>query len=77
MVAERWWETTYTFHIVGRQMTITPYDFLWMTDLRFDGPIINLESESGIQLGIDLLGCAYPTEYIYYFNLEKDYRPLS
>ena len=26
-LAERWWDTTYTFHITKREMTVTPYDF--------------------------------------------------
>jgi len=45
---ERWWDTTHTFHIAGREMTVTPHEFHRMTGLRFDGPIINLESDSGI-----------------------------
>ena len=75
-LTERWWDTTHTFHIVGKELIVT-YDFHRMTSLRSDGPIINLESESGIQLGTYLLGHTYTTERICYFDLEKDYRPLS
>ena len=56
---------------------VTPHDFHQKTGLRSDGPIINLENESGIQLGIDLLGCRYSSEHIHYFDLENDYRPPS
>ena len=76
-LAERWWDTSHTFHIAGREMTMTPHDFHWMTDLWSDGLIINLENESSIQLGIDLLGCAYTTKHIHYFDLKRDYKPLS
>ena len=27
---ERWWDTTYTFHIAEREITVTSYDFHWM-----------------------------------------------
>ena len=47
-LAEWWWDTTHTFHIANREMTVTPYDFHRMTGLRCDGVIINLEGESGI-----------------------------
>ena len=43
-LAERWWDTTHTFHIGDREMTIAPHDF-HMTDLRIDGAWINLEGE--------------------------------
>jgi len=26
-LVERWWDTTHTFHIVGREITMTPHDF--------------------------------------------------
>ena len=48
-----------------------------MIGLRSDGPIINLESELGIQLGVDLLRCTYTNECIHYFDLETDYSSLS
>ena len=35
---ERWWDTTYTFHIAEREMTVTPYDFFRMIGLSFKGP---------------------------------------
>ena len=34
-LAERWWETTHTFHIADREMTVTPHDFHQMTNLRW------------------------------------------
>jgi len=58
-------------------MTMTPHDFHQMTSLRSDGLVINLENESSIQLGKDLLGCAYTTKHICYFDLKRDYKPLS
>lgn len=48
MLAEKWWDTTYTFHIAEREMTVTPHDFYRMIDLRFDGPQIDLKGELGI-----------------------------
>ena len=56
---------------------VTPNDFHRKIGLRFDGPLINLEGELGIHLGIDLLGRRYSSESIRYFNLEVDYRPYS
>ena len=47
-LAERWWDTTHTFHIVDREMTVTPHGFHRMTGLRFDGALINLEGESSV-----------------------------
>ncbi|KAK9996768.1 hypothetical protein SO802_021454 [Lithocarpus litseifolius] len=55
-LAERWWDTTHTFHIAGLEMTITSHDFHRMIGLRFDGVSISLEDESGVRLRIDLLG---------------------
>jgi len=46
-LTERWWDTTHTFHIAGKELIVT-HDFHRMTSLRSDGPIINLENESGI-----------------------------
>ena len=34
---ERFWETTNTFHIVFGDMTITPFDFSMLIDLRITG----------------------------------------
>ena len=70
-------DTTHTFHITEREITVTPHDFYWMTSLRSHRPIIDLEGESSIQEGIDLLGHAYPSERVHYFDLERDYKPLS
>ena len=36
-LAERWWDTTHTFHIADKEMIITPHDFHRMTGLWFDG----------------------------------------
>ena len=36
-LAERWWDTTHTFHIAGVEMTITPYDMYWLTGLNKHG----------------------------------------
>ena len=58
-------------------MTVTLHDFYQMTGLRFDGPIVDLEGELGIQLDIDLLGRRYLSECVRYFDLETDYKPLS
>ena len=53
-LAKSCWDTTHTFHITGRKMTMTPYDFHRITSR--DVLLINLEGESGILLGINLLG---------------------
>ena len=65
-LTERWWNTTHTFYIADQEITMTPYDFHRMSDLRSHGPIINLEDEPGIQFGIDLLGHAHFSEHIRY-----------
>ena len=72
-LAERWWDTTHTFHIAGREMTITPHEFHCMIGLRFDGVLISLEDESGIRLGADLLRRQYATEMTHYTDLETDF----
>ena len=77
VLADRWLDTTHTFHIARMDLTVTPHDFHWMTDLRADGSIINLEVELSVQLGADLLGHRYSSEHIHYFDLERDYKPLS
>ena len=45
-LAKSWWDTTHTFHIADREITVTPYDFHRMTGLRCDGALINLEGVS-------------------------------
>jgi len=69
VLVDRWWDTTHTFHIARRELTVTPHDFHQITDLRADGSIINLEVKSSIQLGINLLGHRYSSEHICYFGL--------
>lgn len=76
-LAERWWDTTQTFHIAKKEMAITPNDFHRMTGLRSRGPIISLEGKSSATLGKNLLLCTYPSEHVYYFDLVADFRPLS
>ena len=56
---------------------MTPHDFHWMIGLRSHGLTINLDGELSIQLAIDLLRHAYLSEGIRYFDLERDYKPLS
>ena len=73
---ERWWDTTHTFHIVEREMTVTPYDFYRMTNLSFEGAIISLDGVSGIQLGLYMLGRTYSIETIRCFDLVLDYMLL-
>ena len=75
-LAKRWWDTTHTIHIADREMTMTPHDFHHMTSLRCNGALINLEGESGTQLGIDLLGRRYTIKTILYFNIKVDYKPF-
>ena len=36
-LVERWWDTTHAFHIVDREMIVTPHNFHRMTGLRCDG----------------------------------------
>ena len=74
---ERWWDTTYTFYIAEREMTVTPYDFYCMIGLSFEGAIISLDGTSGVQLSIDMLGRKYSTETIRYFDLVSDYMFLT
>ena len=39
-IGERWWDSTHTMHIAGRELTITPYDIFRLTGLRvMDSPI--------------------------------------
>ena len=57
-------------------MTVTPYDFHHMIGLRCNGALINLEGESGTQLGIDLLEKRYTTKTIHYFEIKANYKPL-
>ena len=73
---KKWWDTTHTFHITEKEMTVTPYNFYRMTGLSFEGAIISLDSVSSIQLGLDMLGRKYFTETIHYFNLVLDYMLL-
>ena len=47
-----------------------------MIGLRCDGALINLESESGAQLGNDLLEKRYTIETFCYFVFEMDYKPF-
>ena len=75
-LAKRWWDTTHTFHIADREMIVTPCDFHHMIGLRCDGAIINLEGESGTQLGIDLLERRYSMNMICFFDIKVDYRLL-
>lgn len=75
-MAERWWDITYTIHITNKEMTVTPYDFHRMTDLRYDEALTNLEGESSIQLGIDLLRRRYITDLICYLDVKVDYTLL-
>ena len=72
-LAERWWDTTHSIHIVGWDMTITSHNFHCMTGLRFDEVLISLEDESGIRLGVDLLGRRYATKMIHYTDLKADF----
>ena len=66
---KKWWDTTHTFHITKRGMTVTHYNFYHMTGLSFKRAIISLDSVLGIQLGIDMLERKYSTETIRYFDL--------
>ena len=47
-----------------------------MIGLRCDGALINLESESGAQLGNDLLERRHTIETFCYFIFEMDYKPF-
>ena len=66
-LAERWWDTTHTFHIADREITITPTtSTVWPA----------LEGEVGIWLGINLLKRRYSNEMIRYFHIKADYKPF-
>ena len=73
---ERWWDTTHTFYIAEREMTVTPYNFYRMIGLSFEGAIINFDGTSSILLGLNMLGRKYSTETIRYFDLVSDYMLL-
>ena len=73
ILVETWWDTTHTFHITSQEITITLHDFHRMTNMWFDGVSISLKDESGIQLGVDLLGRRYATKTIRYTDLEADF----
>ena len=45
-----------------------------MTSLSSHGPIINLEGKLGVELGLDLLRRAYTNEYVYYTDLEANFK---
>lgn len=75
-LAERWWDSTYTFHIADKEMTVSSRDFHHLTSLRYDGVVIILEGDLGTQLVINLLGRRYSTYMICYFDIESDYWPL-
>ena len=68
-----WWDTTHTFHNVGREMTISPHDFHCMSGLWFDGVSISLEDKLAVRLGVDLLGRRYAIETIRYNDLEANF----
>lgn len=36
-LAQRWWDITHTFHIAGREMTMTPLDMYQLTGLNMIG----------------------------------------
>ena len=74
VLAERWWDTTRTFHIVEREMTMTPHDFHRMTELIASSLAFTLESELGMALSLELLGFDYSSEHIWYFELVVDFR---
>ena len=70
---ERWWDTTHTFHIIEQEMMMTPYDFYRMTGHSFEGATNSLDSVSGVQLGLNMLGRKYSTKTIPYIDLVLDY----
>ena len=45
--------------------------------MRSSGPIISLEGELGTTLSLELLGRAYPSYHVHYFQLAIDFRLLS
>ena len=54
VLVKRWWDTTYTFHIVEREMTMTPHDFHRMTELTASGLVVTLKGELGTTLSLEL-----------------------
>lgn len=72
-LAERWWDTTHTFDIVDREMTIIPHDFHRKTGLWFNGASINLEGESSTRLGLEFFGRRYAIEMIRYTEIEANF----
>jgi len=72
-LAKRWWDTTHTFHITDQEMSITPHDFHYMTDLWFDRVSVSLKGESSTRLGLELLGRRYAMEIIHYTNHKANF----
>jgi hypothetical protein len=46
-LSQRWWDTTHTFHIVGREMTMTPLDKYQLTGLNVSGHTIRFPEDGG------------------------------
>ena len=55
---------------------MTPYAFHWMTSLRCDSLIINLEGELGTEMSIELLERRHIAKLVRYFDLEMNHRPF-
>ena len=72
-LAERWWDATHTFHIVEKEMTITPHDFHQMTRLWASDPTISLEGESRTTFRVELLRHTYLSEHVWYYELASDF----
>ena len=72
-LAERWWDTTHTFHIAEKEMTITPYDFYQMTRLWASDPTISLEGELGTTFSVELLRLTYSSKHVWYYELAVDF----
>ena len=67
-LAERWWDTTHTFHIAGREYTMTPYDFYRLTGLRMRGRRFSFELTEADRkaLTLRLLGVPCPSATLKY-----------
>ena len=62
-LAERWWDSTNTFHLPFGEMTMTPYDFFMITSLKVGGDrlVMDIPFERQSALVTALIGGMPPT----------------
>ena len=66
-LAERWWDTTNTFHFPCGELTMTPTDLTLITGLRFGSRALDFYDDwrfLSSEVMVDLLGCDPPRDNI-------------